>query len=371
MKALNEIKQETITGITYTLDNCKLIVSGHGEIDKLFPIEIYQSFACTPIKEISIRGHITILNAEKAFANFAWRLQKIDLSGLDFSKVKSLKQLFWGCKNLKEVSFENNNLEHIINIRYCFEFCSQLIKVIFGAKGPKKLTDCSGAFANCKLLTYVDLNNINFSGTHEVLLDNFFYCCENFLCIDFRQNNLTQVTSLERAFLGCKKLKSIRFGTKSPKHLINTRYMCMECRDLEILDMAETESQCGFDSISTMLCEIGGKLIEVNFGHHIPESYPLQAEINLLFDINPNLKSINHCPIPKTNNNVHVYTVPDLPDLPLLPDKNIIFKTMFKRYGGINILRVESINAYYQYNDCEQRYNQLMTNEVEDAELFF
>ena len=70
-----------------------------------------------------------------------------------------------------------------------------------------KVTDMSSMFANCKLLTSLDLTNFDTSNVTEMI--SMFDGCENLVTLDLSSFDTSNVTSMLNMFNGCYYLKTI------------------------------------------------------------------------------------------------------------------------------------------------------------------
>lgn len=361
----------TINNISYEFNTTTLTISGYDAIDSLFPGQFWYYYRSIPynILKITILGRITVKKTPD-FSEFQM-LKYIDLDGIDFSQLNSIKHMFFGCKELKAISFEHNNLKQIKNIRACFFGCSSLESITFGINGPKALEDCNFAFSECKKLRDIDLKNINFSAERDVTLAECFSGCKKIRDIDFSQHNLTCVKTLRRTFFDCEALQSIRFGEQAPVHLENVTEMCTYNLKLEIIDMGQTHYELNCQGFFSLLSNKRA-LTYVNLGDFTPIVDDLKTYIKNLLLTCPYLKSINNVPLPKINKTVHLYHFPMLIDTPDYEKKTYgkILKTLIQIYGGITLLYIEQEDAYYKYKEENDKNLAYLMNK-EDVELFF
>ncbi|ENZ9221839.1 BspA family leucine-rich repeat surface protein [Enterococcus hirae] len=157
---------------------------------------------------------------------YANNLQKVDLSGLDFSssttdytsQITDMSYMFQGCSNLTQVIFPNNGTNTISNASYMFLNCNSLnntglvnianffndnLQYTSGMFSNTALTsapniimtgvrEMSSMFENCNNLTSFDVSNLsNFRVYHVHTMANLFRNCSNLKLVNFSKITYT------------------------------------------------------------------------------------------------------------------------------------------------------------------------------------
>ena len=102
-------------------------------------------------------------------------------------QINSLKYIFSGCENIKEIDLSEFDFSNILNMDSMFKQCINLEKINFGNIDTSKVEDMRSLFYNCSKLTSIDVSNFDTS----------------------------QVTNMGRMFYGCNSLESIDVSIKS------------------------------------------------------------------------------------------------------------------------------------------------------------
>ena len=111
-------------------------------------------------------------------------LAVLDLSNVDFSKVKNASNMFYACKKLQEINITFKAVEDISNIFYN---CSSLTTInLKNVLGSGTVTNMSNAFARMNALT--SILNIDLSAITSTTYLNFFgsYAVSNLKNITFK-----------------------------------------------------------------------------------------------------------------------------------------------------------------------------------------
>ena len=152
---------------------------------------------------------------------YANNLQKVDLSGLDFSspttdytsQITNMSYMFQGCSNLTQVIFPNNGTNTINDASYMFLNCNSLNNtglVNIANFFNDNLQNTSGMFSNTALTS---APNIVMKNVRD--MSSMFQNCSNLISFDV--SNLSNfrvfnVQTMKNLFYDCPKLKLVNFS---------------------------------------------------------------------------------------------------------------------------------------------------------------
>lgn len=137
-------------------------------------------------------------------------IEDVDLSNFDFTNTRTMSNCFYGCTNLKKITFPNVvHCPNLYSLIRCFD--STAIETIDFSSWEFDATNIhfDGCFKHCDNLTKITMPKAK-----NIFVFDLCYDCRNLKEIVFNQCNFclgTQVqgTSVNTAFYGCKNLKLI------------------------------------------------------------------------------------------------------------------------------------------------------------------
>lgn len=206
-------------------------------------------------------------NFSELFRDFA-DVETINISGWDLTNASTLRQMFYGCKNLKEIiGIENLNVFYINDMSYMFFSCSSLKNLNLSKWKPYNLTNasrmfmdcnsletivgleqwptdnlelCESMFCRCKSLQYINLSKWKLTKVQSLM--SMFLDCELLETVNLSNIKVTNVSSMTNMFCKCKKLKHVYTKGMKPKKLMYISRMfngCYNLYDLDINDWSE------------------------------------------------------------------------------------------------------------------------------------
>lgn len=153
--------------------------------------------------DFTIKADATIYNS-----NNKLQLYIVEINGLDLSDISktSLDGFFSDLKNLKKISFKSKN--NITSMNTMFYYCQKLEEVDFSNVDTSKVVDMSNMFYSCnklKTITELDTNKlVNMSGA--------FYNCTT-LSND-SLNNILLMCANATSYTGTKTLQNIGLSSE-------------------------------------------------------------------------------------------------------------------------------------------------------------
>ena len=172
-------------------------------------------------------------------------LKSIDLSNSDLSKVTDMRSAVKGCSSLESFTFPKN-LQNVLSMEDIFYECSKLQSINLSNLDLSKITRMNNMFFGCSSLRSVtfpeNLPNLK-------LIDRMFHSCTGLKSIDLSKFDLSKVTYMDEFFYGCTSLESVTF----PENLQNVKamkYMFKSCTSLKSIDL----SNCNLTFVENMNC---------------------------------------------------------------------------------------------------------------------
>lgn len=126
----------------------------------------------------------------------------------DVSNVSDMSGMFRGCDLLTEVDLSNWNTASLKDIRFMFMGDEALVSVDVSGWDTSKITNMSSLFANCKALTTIQ-GLSGWTAEHVTTMDSMFHTCESLTEIDLSGFRFEDLTSLKSVFTNCYALEKI------------------------------------------------------------------------------------------------------------------------------------------------------------------
>lgn len=237
---------------------------------------------------ITADGTLVLRIAELSDSNLkyeSWReytslIEHVDLSQLDTSRAKDLRNLFYGCTSLQSVDLSQLDMSNVTSMRGMFTDCKNLKSVNLASIDTSNVTDMSSMFSGCKKLDSVDLSafktanvtnvawmfngceslkNISLSGldmSSVTDMTNMFGFCKSLESINLQGINTSNVTSMVMLFFGCESLKNIDLSDLDTLNTTNMTSMFDGCKSLNSIDISHLDTS-NVTSMATMFasCE--------------------------------------------------------------------------------------------------------------------
>jgi surface protein len=158
--------------ITYTvkITNLKDLFNTISKLQKVDISEI--KFTCIDKNKITLNN----LDYSNLFNQFV-SLKKLDLQGLDTSKITNMSNLFFGCSELEELNLSGLNTSSVTNMSGMFLECLNLKTLNLNGLDTSNVTDMTSMFAYCSSLNELNIDNLNTSNVRNVA--NIFFECSN------------------------------------------------------------------------------------------------------------------------------------------------------------------------------------------------
>lgn len=165
------------------------------------------------------------------------KIESIDLSRLDTSKVTDMGSLFWQCGNLKSVNLEGVDTSNVTYMDGMFCMCVALEELDVSGFNTEKVTFMNAMFDDCQSLKKLDISN--FKTAPLEAMDRMF--CN---CYDLEELNLgngldtSKVTYMRSVFSGLHKIETLDVSALDTSHVDNMVEMFSGCYSLKTLDLS-------------------------------------------------------------------------------------------------------------------------------------
>ena len=147
-------------------------------------------------------------------------------------EIKSLKELFSFCEDIKSIKFTKFNRGDITNMNSLFSNCTSLAEIDFEQFKTNNVTDMSYMFYNCSNLTSIDLSK--FKTTNVTNMNNMFSWCNNLIELDLKNFNTENVINMGEMFSCCNSLQNIDISNFNFNKVNNMYFMFSGCESLNI-----------------------------------------------------------------------------------------------------------------------------------------
>ena len=190
-------------------------------------------------------------------------LEKVDLTGLDFSTIVNAESMFQGCTKLTSVDTSTMDTSNCQNMCALFRECASLTSVDVSNFNTSKVGQFNLMFYGCQKLTNVDVSKWNVSNAttmHEMFYDcqslsninigswkpcnvtdmsYMFFNCIGLTGLSAHKLDTSSVTNMELMFWGCKSLKDIDISAWNTASLTTIKGMFRGCESLTSIDLNE------------------------------------------------------------------------------------------------------------------------------------
>ena len=193
---------------------------------------------------ITADGTLVLRIAELSDSNLkyeSWReytslIEHVDLSQLDTSRAKDLRNLFYGCTSLQSVDLSQLDMSNVTSMRGMFTDCKNLKSINLSGIDTSNVTDMSSMFSGCQSLESLDLSQLNTTNVTD--MNRMFTDCKNLQFVNLSGIDTINVTNMSNMFNGCKKLGSIDLSAFKTANITNVAWMFYGCEALKSMNLS-------------------------------------------------------------------------------------------------------------------------------------
>ncbi len=219
--------------LTWTLDDegC-MVVSGEGDFTK-------RPWQTLEAREIVV--NIKNITTTKGMFGGCYEAVRIDVSGLDTSKVTDMSQMFNGCESLEELDVSGFNTKKVTDMSYMFYDCSELKDLDVSKFDTGKVTDMSWMFYDCKGVQALDVSGFDTADVTD--MSYMFSYCWGLKEINVSKFATGKVTNMSRLFAHCIAVKELDLSTFDTSNVTDLSGMFAGCEALTKVDISKFDTR--------------------------------------------------------------------------------------------------------------------------------
>ncbi|MCM1267071.1 MAG: BspA family leucine-rich repeat surface protein [Bacteroidales bacterium] len=161
-----------------------------------------------------------------------YNLREVDLSEQDMSKVTDMSSMFLGCTKFQGTKLpEDLDVSHVKNMSWMFRECTECRNPRIGGWDTGNVTDMSRMFEDCEKLETLDISGWDTSRVTNMsnMFDGCFKNSEGQPELDLSRWDTGNVTNMSCMFDGCKKLPALDLGNWNTGNVTNMGSMFYGC----------------------------------------------------------------------------------------------------------------------------------------------
>ena len=173
------------------------------------PLEVRVPWHCRrgEVKAVRVVGTVRLGgDATGLFCGMS-RCERMDLAGLDTSRVTTMSRMFCDCSSLAALDLSGWDSSGVRDMSDMFQSCSSLASLDTSGWGTSAVRDMSGMFCDCSSLATLDLSGWDSSGVTTMY---GMFCgmsrCER---MDLAGLDTSRVTDMSRLFDDCGSLAAL------------------------------------------------------------------------------------------------------------------------------------------------------------------
>ena len=162
------------------------------------------------------------------------RCERMDLAGLDTSRVTTMSRMFCYCSSLAALDLSGWDSSGVRDMSDMFQSCSSLTSLDTSGWDTSAVRDMSGMFCDCSSLAALDLSGWDSS----VVTTMYGMFCGMLRCerLDLAGLDTSRVTDMSRLFDDCGSLAALDISGWDTSAVRDMRRMFWGCRSLASLD---------------------------------------------------------------------------------------------------------------------------------------
>ena len=231
---LQEVEEKVkIFGDDFTgLDSDNAMIFMDGE---KISFEKYLSIKSTKTVKIVIKFMQKIETFKEMFSGCK-RIREVTLKDVETELVLETTSMFESCTSLSEVKFENMNIQNITSTAKMFQKCTSLHKIEIEDFSTDKTKDMSKMFDGCSSLnesTFIE----KLSTKNAESMDEMFSGCSNITSLDlsgFDTSNAVNMSGMFKGMTGLEKLEISSFHTEKVEYMSEMFENCSSIINLNL-----------------------------------------------------------------------------------------------------------------------------------------
>ena len=144
-----------------------------------------------------------------AFFDSSKALTKVDLTGIDTSRVTNMEKMFQTCRNMTSLNLGNSfDTSNVTNMTSMFAGCKSLESIDVSSFNTGKVTLFTNMFSKCEKLTKMDISNFDTSSATNIA--SMFAECKALATVKLGAGfNTSKVENFSGMFFTCSSLTTI------------------------------------------------------------------------------------------------------------------------------------------------------------------
>ncbi len=185
------------------------------------------------------------------------RCERMDLAGLDTSRVTTMSRMFCDCSSLATLDLSGWDSSGVTTMYGMFCGMSRCERMGLAGLDTLRVTDMSRLFDGCGSLAALDTSGWDTSAVRD--MRRMFWGCRSLAVLDTSAWDTSQVIDMGRAFEHCSSLASLDVSGWDTSRVRSLRCTFSGCRSLAALDVSAWETSqaedlrgmfCGCSSLS-------------------------------------------------------------------------------------------------------------------------
>ena len=219
--------------------------------------------------------------------NYNYRIEEIDLSELNTSKVIDMSQMFDGGYGLKKIIFGKNfSTSNVKSMYKMFAYCQSLEELDLSGFDTKEVLNMRGMFYRCQ--SSKNLKVDNFVTKNVTDMSYMFYRLENIYSLDVSNFDTSNVTDFSNMFAKCKNLLELNltsFNTEKAVDMSRMFFRNVKNKNI-VLDSFDTKNVKNMCQMFSYLED----LEELNIAHF---DYTNLLDVESCFEFSKNIKELD------------------------------------------------------------------------------
>ena len=139
-------------------------------------------------------------------------LAALDTSGWDTSAVRDMRRMFWGCRSLAVLDTSAWDTSQVIDMGRAFERCSSLASLDVSGWDTSRVRSLRCTFSGCRSLAALDVSAWETSQAED--LRGMFCGCSSLSFLDLSGWDMSGALDVSEMFRSCTGLSGVRLGAR-------------------------------------------------------------------------------------------------------------------------------------------------------------
>jgi bacterial surface protein 26-residue repeat/bacterial surface protein 26-residue repeat/bacterial surface protein 26-residue repeat/bacterial surface protein 26-residue repeat len=199
-------------------------------------------YKCQNLNNIQVNWNTPELKDMSWAFSGCGKMNTIDISGIDSSKLESVKGLFADCYSLKTITgLDTLNLSKCVSTHSMFLNNHNIQSIDVSSLDVSNVMDMTSMFQSCVKLSQIDFTGWNTGNV--VMMNNFMYNVNQMRNLDATMLDVHNLSSMSSCFNSCVKMESLNIGTWNTASLYDCSYAFANMKALENLDISNFNIQ--------------------------------------------------------------------------------------------------------------------------------